>query len=493
MQVAADADFVNPVLEEAVAGNGIALGDCASYLALEDGKSYFWRVKAIDSTGLESPVSETLTFTYDSTILQVTTNVSGARVYIGGNLGFSGQLVGEAPVTLRDFPVGFCSVVVEHAGFEPLVAQVEVVERDGAQVQLKLVPALTPEKFAESVSVRAGLVELRVGAEAAPFWADYDNDGWSDLLVGDAAGSVTLYRGQDSGGVRFADGEILSLSALAPGAVPVLADWNNDLRKDLLVGAADGTVTLFLNSGDEREPAFAEGVLLVGQNGVLDVGEGAVPVVVDLDEDGQKDLILGSSSGVVAWYRNVGVDANPELVHAADLVTPQAAAPAVPFVADWDSDGRRDLLIATGGNLYSFLRQADGAFAGAAPIAVGNPLGGGTPQRFFAADIEAGKGKDLLVGGGDGEVRLLKGAGKMLAPAFTGFMLEKIAGVAATLGGDQRLIGVLAGVETSVRGGNYRAASEKMEMLYKKVANNVENAGKLKELYDLLVLANASL
>ncbi|WP_432822073.1 hypothetical protein, partial [Trichloromonas sp.] len=54
LQVSADAAFTAVVFEEILDATLVTLGDCTGYPALEDGKTYFARVKAIDSTGLES-------------------------------------------------------------------------------------------------------------------------------------------------------------------------------------------------------------------------------------------------------------------------------------------------------------------------------------------------------------------------------------------------------------------------------------------------------
>jgi hypothetical protein len=81
------------------------------------------------------------------------------------------------------------------------------------------------------------------------------------------------------------------------------------------------------------------------------------------DGDGKLDLLLGSGSGKVVWYRNVGTAAKPELALAGTLVeaAPQKK-PADPrptrsgmtvkiFVTDWDGDGRPDLLVGDDNNV----------------------------------------------------------------------------------------------------------------------------------------------
>lgn len=492
MQVAADESFAVPVLEERLDATSLALGDCADYFALEDGRDYFWRINAIDSTGLESAPGEARLFTYDSTILTVSANVGGARVHLGGNLGYPGQFLGETPLELRDFPVGPCALVVENGGFEPAVAAVEVEERLGAEVLVQLLPALVPDKLTEREPLRAGTGRLRTEGEAAPYWADFDHDGISDLLVGTASGQVLLYRGQSEDGSRYGEGEVLPLGMTVLGAMPVLVDWDNDLRKDLLVGAADGTLTLFLNQGSESAPVFAEGMLLTDGNGVIDVGDGAAPVVVDFDGDGKKDLLVGSVDGRLVRYHNEGPDAGPRPVRVEFAFEGLANTPVAPFMVDWNGDGRRDLLLAQDGRFLVFSRLENGSFAPAAEIQVTGRLAGGTPQRIFAADVDGVKGKDIFVGGADGEVRLLQGNAKLLAPAFMQFMLKKMDDLAEELAEDRRIRADVDGIKAQLAKNNIRAASEKMENLSKKVARNPEVADQVAEARDLLLLAEAA-
>jgi DNA-binding beta-propeller fold protein YncE len=492
MEVAEDESFALPVLAESLDVTSLTLGDCVDYFELEDGKRYFWRITAVDSTGLESPPGEARPFTYDSTILAVIANVSGARVYLGGNLGYPGRLLGEVPLERRDFPVGSCVLVVEHPGFEPAVASIEVEERRGAQVRVQLLPALVPDKFTEREPLRAGTGRLRTEGEAAPYWADFDHDGINDLLVGTASGQLILYRGLSQDGSRYGEGEVLPLAMTVPGAMPVLVDWDNDLRKDLLVGAADGTLVLFLNQGSESAPVFAEGVLLTDAAGVIDLGAGAAPVVVDFDGDGNKDLLVGGADGRLVRYRNEGPDAGPRLLRAESLLDAAGDTPVSPFMVDWNGDGRRDLLLARDGRFLVFPRQADGSFAPAEAVEVVGKLAGGAPQRIFAADTDGKKGKDIFVGCADGEVRLLRGNAKLLVPAFMQFMLKKMDDLAEELAEDIRLRADVDAIRSQLEKDNLRDASQRMEALYKKVERNQEVAVQVAEVRDLLLLAEAA-
>ena len=77
-----------------------------------------------------------------------------------------------------------------------------------------------------------------------------------------------------------------------------MADWNGDGKKDLLVGDGEGYIHLYLNLADGA-PQFlkAEKVQVNGQE--LMVEGSAVPFLIDWDDDGKKELLIGSSDGSI--------------------------------------------------------------------------------------------------------------------------------------------------------------------------------------------------
>ena len=85
------------------------------------------------------------------------------------------------------------------------------------------------------------------------------------------------------------------------GCFPRVVYWDADARKDLLVGQAVGTVKVFLNVGTDTDPNFDGGTFLqVGQPGaktIIDVGYRATPSVVDWNNDEKKDLVVGALDG----------------------------------------------------------------------------------------------------------------------------------------------------------------------------------------------------
>jgi len=421
IEVAADAAFASPVLSARVSGTEIALADFAAYAELVDGGAYFWRAAAIDSDDLVSAPGTVGNFVYDTALLKVSANMPGASVYLGGNHGFAGRYVGTVPVELRDLAPGALSVVVERSGFESYVAQVTVTGADNAAVYATLIPAKQPAVFQLVGNVVSGRAGLDVGDAAVPFLVDFDSDGGLDLLSGSANGNVTLFSAMQmsKGQLSFQAGKGIGLPVM-PGAVPFVADWDNDGRKDLLVGLSDGSVKLFLNTGLEVAPAFGAGQDLAVAGSVLNVGGKAAPVVVDLNADGAKDLVVGNAAGQVLAFLNQGTDAAAQL--AAPVLLAQLSGAAVPASVDWDADGQRDLLVTANGQA-TLLRNdlaATGTFVAGAPLAVAGA------NAAFPLNVDGIKGKDLLVGLADGKLTYWAGNSTTLTAAALAGLLVKV-------------------------------------------------------------------
>ena len=193
---------------------------------------------------------------------------------------------------------------------------------------------------------------------------DWDLDGRKDLLVGLAAGKVKIFLNvstdadpQFDAGTELEVGAAGSKISIDVGkrATPVAVDWNKDGLRDLVIGALDGRLHMFMNSGTDAAPDYLEQTFAQDGGVDLDVATGrSSPVVMDLNDDGKKDVLTGDTEGQLLLYANTGSDAAPEF-NGYELVT--AAGVAIdlpdeprsrPFVCDWNEDGLNDVLLGAG-------------------------------------------------------------------------------------------------------------------------------------------------
>jgi hypothetical protein len=138
-------------------------------------------------------------------------------------------------------------------------------------------------------------------------------------------------------------------------ATPCVVDWNNDSKKDLVVGALDGRIRIYINEGTDTEPDFIYDSLVQENGAELVVPSGrSSPEVFDLDLDGRKDIITGNTDGQLLFYRNIGTDMTPvfsgyTFIESDNVTIDLPGTPrSRPFIGHWDSDEYPDVLIGSG-------------------------------------------------------------------------------------------------------------------------------------------------
>jgi hypothetical protein len=162
-----------------------------------------------------------------------------------------------------------------------------------------------------------------------PQFVDLDGDGIPDILTGSWPGELYFFRGLGKG--KFAAGEQLKdrdgkVIKLGNASTAFAVDWDGDGKLDLLVGCIGGFVYLVPNEAEGKKGyAFGKARKLQCEGKDIKVSHGdSHPVAADWDRDGKLDLLIGTGAGSVLWYRNVGTKAAPKLAAAQTLVAESA-------------------------------------------------------------------------------------------------------------------------------------------------------------------------
>lgn len=250
--------------------------------------------------------------------------------------------------------------------------------------------------FRAPVYFRQQAETLKCGALATPVGVDWDGDGDTDLVSGNTAGYIEIFRNLSGAGVAepcWSAGERLRVGAeefrvqAGPnGSIQgpaeakwgyttlSVADWDADGLPDILYNSILGRVSWLKNEGTRAEPRFLESRAVevewsgeqprLGWGWLRSEGSGLLtqwrttPVTVDLNRDGMMDLVMLDHEGYLAFFERIRRD--DQLILKAPrraFVDPQGQPIRLTAgtagksgrrklcATDWDGDGLTDFLL----------------------------------------------------------------------------------------------------------------------------------------------------
>jgi len=152
-----------------------------------------------------------------------------------------------------------------------------------------------------------------IGTNLAPELVDIDNDNDNDMFIGEWNGKIKFYQNNgtpenfnfDYLGELNAINEnnVLDIIDLSGRSSPRFLDIDNDNDYDLFIGTVNGNITFYENTGTNISYEFT---FITDQYNQIELGKNAKPDFVDIDLDDDFDLLVGSESMGVSLYRNIG-------------------------------------------------------------------------------------------------------------------------------------------------------------------------------------------
>jgi hypothetical protein len=205
--------------------------------------------------------------------------------------------------------------------------------------------------------------------DPGPGVVDWNSDGNHDLLLAGLEGWIKICENLSSdhnglphlGPCRFVQ-QTHPLITAGHHCKTAVADWNGDGLPDLIQGNENGKVKWYQNVGTKVDAVFQPPVTLraggkeIRMINGLDSPQGpternagyTTPVVVDLDSDGDLDLIVSDMRGYQTYFENIGSRSHPELAPGR-LITVDGRKRAFGWrnelaVGDIDGDGQIEIV-----------------------------------------------------------------------------------------------------------------------------------------------------
>ncbi len=295
--------------------------------------------------------------------------------------------------------------------------------------------------FTTDKKIQASNKNIDVGDNAAPFVIDWDKDERIDLVVGEKDGSLNLFKNTGNKPPELIispkiAGEPSDLYA-GGRIIPDVIDFDNDGKKDIIVGEQYGRVKLYLNTGTNQEPVFTDGYFFQEKIGTpttikdLDVDNNASPYVYDWNGDKIKDLIVGNEGGFIYIYINSNTDTSPIFNQGTKATTGtgtnmplKVTYDATPIICDWNNDGNMDIVAGErNGYVNLFLNSGTKQkpiFVSSQRIkANGNDIQVEMNAKPFVEDFNNDGKKDLIIGNKNGYLEVYLNTGSSDTPIFT--------------------------------------------------------------------------
>ncbi|MCK4655257.1 MAG: VCBS repeat-containing protein [Candidatus Cloacimonetes bacterium] len=145
--------------------------------------------------------------------------------------------------------------------------------------------------------VAENFADIDVGLFAVPIFEDIDNDGFLDLLIGESLGKIFHYEQDLTNEFILISDNFCNIDAGFRSA-PAFTDLDDNDKLDLLIGETNGS----LHHYEQSEINSYNFELISNNFNEIDVIEASKPSFADINNDGLDDLLVGAFDGGVYLY-----------------------------------------------------------------------------------------------------------------------------------------------------------------------------------------------
>ncbi len=262
---------------------------------------------------------------------------------------------------------------------------------------------------------------------------DLDSDGDPDLVVGNNTGLLYYFENIGTSAVPgFSErtGTDNPLGGISVGSysTPTFTDLDGDGDSDLIVGNGKGNIAYFENTDTAASPDFTQGTGAANPFDGITMGSLSTLALADLDGDGDLDLAVGIDNGDLRYYENTGTSANPDFIQRTGETNPlhniNAGSYATPEFVDVDNDDDFDLVIGSGREGIYYFENTGTATSPGFIQRTGNdnPFSGLAVGAFFAldfVDLDGDSSFDIIIGNHVGNIVYFKNTGTHTDPEFS--------------------------------------------------------------------------
>jgi len=243
-----------------------------------------------------------------------------------------------------------------------------------------------------------------------PFFVDIDGDNDFDLFIGGDQGNLHFYEniGTAWGDTWFFGSDFYDSIDAGDKSDPAFVDIDADGDFDLFMGIKDGTIWYYRNDGTSTSPLWT---FVTDFYDSINVWMNASPSFVDIDADGDFDLFIGEQDGSIHYYRNEGTPSNADFVFDNDSI--DIGTRSLPTFVDIDADGDFDLLCGNSEGTVTYYRN-DGTPSSAVWIFVTNTYNGmdvGNSTSPFFCDIDNDGDCEMWIGEYVGNINFYRNIG----------------------------------------------------------------------------------